>query len=203
MNTPAKQKNFIRDLYDYVLRLANHPKAELALFVVAFAESSFFPIPPDVMLIPMVLVRMDRAFRYAFVCTMGSVLGGVVGYFIGQIFYDAVGNNIIAFYGLQDSFQTLKQWYAEYDVYIVGVAGFSPIPYKLFTITSGMLEADLVKFFFASLISRGARFFIVAWLLWRGGRRFKGWIEYNLNPLTMAACIALIMFIVMVKILAH
>lgn len=190
-----------KELYNKVLRLASHPKAELALFAVAFAESSFFPIPPDVLLIPMVLVRFDRAFRYATVCTVGSVLGGILGYFIGATFYGTVGSGIISFYNLQDGFAAFQGWYQLYDAYIVAVAGFSPIPYKIFTIASGMMGADLEKFIVASALSRGARFFLIAWLLWRGGAPFKQWVETNLYPLTMAASIVFILGIVTIKFL--
>jgi len=191
----------LKQLYNWVLHMASHPRAELVLFAVAFAESSFFPIPPDALLIPMIIVNFDRAFRYALVCTIGSVLGGVFGYAIGAVAFDSVGQWAVNFYGMQESFDVLKGWYQEYDVYIVGVAGFSPIPYKVFTIFSGFMQANLASFIIASFISRGARFMLVAWLLWRGGPRFKTWIETNLYPLTMAAGIILIMGIVLVKFL--
>ena len=191
----------VRSLYQSVLNLASHPKAELALFLLAFAESSFFPIPPDALLIPMVIVNFNKAFRYAFICTAGSVLGGIFGYLLGYAFYDTVGQPIIALYEAQHLFAKFQGWYHEYDVYIVGVAGFSPIPYKVFTIASGMLHADLWNFILASVLSRGARFFLVAWLLWRGGPAFKGWIETNLYPLTMAAGIVFILGVVAIKIL--
>jgi membrane protein YqaA with SNARE-associated domain len=192
-----------RELYEKVLKLASHPHAEMWLFAVAFAESSFFPIPPDVLLIPMVIVNFDRAFRYALICTAGSVLGGVAGFMIGSIFYDTLGTNIISFYGMDNAFDKFKTWYAEYDIYIIGVAGFSPIPYKIFTIASGMLQADLMKFVIASTISRGARFFIISWLLWRGGASFKGWIEHNFKVITMVVSAALILAIVLLKFMVE
>ncbi|MBI1362654.1 MAG: DedA family protein [Proteobacteria bacterium] len=191
----------IKQLYNWVLQMASHPQAEMVLFIVAFAESSFFPIPPDALLIPMIIVHFDKAFRYALVCTAGSVLGGIFGYAIGALAFDSIGQWAVSFYGMQDSFELLQKWYREYDVYIVGVAGFSPIPYKVFTIFSGFMHAYLPSFVMASTISRGARFFLIAWLLWRGGPRFKTWIETNLYPLTMAAGIILIMAIVLVKFL--
>lgn len=188
-----------KELYNRVLRMASHPKAEWALFAIAFIESSVFPIPPDVLLIPMVLVNFDKAFRFALICTIGSVFGGVLGYGIGAAFFETAGQWVINFYNMQDGFTTLQTWYKEYDVYIVGVAGFSPIPYKLFTITTGAMGGDLDKFIAASAISRGARFFLIAWLLWRGGAPFKQWIETNLYPLTMAASIVFILGIVLIK----
>ncbi len=191
----------IRQLYNYVMRLAAHPQAELALFLVAFAESSFFPIPPDALLIPMAIVNQSRAFRYAFICTAGSVIGGLLGYLIGFAAFDTIGQWAIAFYGLAESFAKLSSWYENFDVYIVAVAGFSPIPYKVITIFSGFMHVDIIGFVMASVLSRGARFFLIAWLLWRGGVSLKGWIETNLYPLTMAASIALIFIIVLMKYL--
>lgn len=193
----------LKQLYNYILRLASHKNAELALFVMAFAESSFFPIPPDTLLIPMVIVNFNRAFRTAFICTLGSVLGGLFGYFIGAVAFDTVGRAAIHFYHLQSEFDVLQSWYRAYDVYIVGVAGFSPIPYKVFTIFSGFMHINISGFIVASALSRGARFFLIAWLLWRGGPSFKGWIETNLYPITMASSIALIIAIVLVKYVAQ
>lgn len=191
----------LKNLYHRVLGYASHPKAELALFTVAFIESSFFPIPPDILLIPMVLVAFDKAFRYAFVCTLGSVLGGIFGYVIGHFFFDALGQPLVDMYHLADKLEVLRTWYAEYDVFIVGAAGFSPIPYKVFTIFSGMMQADFMQFVLASILSRGARFFLIAWLLWRGGARFKNWIETNFYVLTMAGTVALILLFVLGKLL--
>jgi membrane protein YqaA with SNARE-associated domain len=190
----------MRTLYDRVLHYAARPEAPWVLFIVAFAESSIFPIPPDVLLIPMVLVAFDRAFYYATICTLGSVLGGIAGYAIGYFVFGTVGQPIVDFYGAQETFDALQAWYAEYDVFIVGAAGFSPIPYKIFTILSGFMQADIGQFFLASLLSRGARFFLIAWLLWRGGPRFKGWIEKNFYPLTMAGTVIILLLLVLVKI---
>ena len=189
----------LKQLYDSVLKLASHPKAEMWLFLVAFAESSFFPVPPDVLLIPMVIVNFDKAFRYALVCTVGSVLGGIFGYAIGAMFYGTAGEAIIAFYNLGEYFTKFQGWYKAYDAVIIGIAGFSPIPYKIFTIASGMMDVNLFNFIVASALSRGARFFIIAWLLWRGGVKFKSWIEDNFYPLTMAAAVILVLLIVIVK----
>lgn len=189
----------LKTLYNKVMRMAGHKNAELVLFVVAFIESSVFPIPPDVLLIPMVIMNFDKAFRYAALCTIGSVLGGVFGYAIGYYFHDAVGMQLINFYGKQEAFAQFQQWYAEFDVYIVAMAGITPLPYKVVTIASGMLQANLLSFVVASAISRALRFFLIAWLLWRGGPEFKGWIERNLYPLTMAAGIALILIVVLFK----
>ena len=189
----------LKQLYSYVMSLASHPKAEMVLFIVAFVESSFFPIPPDVILIPMIVVNFDRAFRYAFICTLGSVIGGVAGYGIGYFLFDSVGEDIIKFYGVEKHFETFREWYAEFDVYIVAVAGVTPLPYKVVTIASGILQANFASFLIASALSRGVRFYLVAWLLWRGGPSLKGWIERKLYPLTMAAGIVFILAVVMIK----
>lgn len=191
----------IKQLYDMVLRLASHPKAEMWLFLVAFAESSFFPIPPDVLLIPMCLVAFNKAFRYAAICTIGSVLGGAFGYAIGRMFFDTVGAAVIDIYGIQEKFADLQSWYDIYDWAIITVAGFSPIPYKIFTILSGMVGMNIVTFLTMSFISRGLRFFLIAWLLWRGGLPFKAWIEDNMYALTMGASIILILGIVVYNLL--
>ncbi len=189
----------MKSLYDRVLLLASHPRAELILFLTAFAESSVFPVPPDILLIPMVLANFDKAFRLALVCTVGSVLGGLFGYGIGYLFYETAGRAIIDFYGIGAYYDSFQKLYNEFHVYIVAMAGFSPIPYKIFTIASGAFEANIVGFTIASALSRGARFFLIAWLLWRGGPSFKGWIENNLYPITMVASLALILIVVFVK----
>ncbi|MDD9912859.1 MAG: DedA family protein [Alphaproteobacteria bacterium] len=191
----------MKSLYNRVLYYASRPEAPWVLFIVAFLESSFFPIPPDVLLIPMVLVAFDRAFYYAFLCTLGSVLGGILGYFIGMLAFDSIGQAIIDFWHLESKFGILQQWYQEYDVFIVAAAGFSPIPYKIFTIFSGFMEADFFQFTVASTLSRGARFFLIAWLLWRGGPRFKDWIEKNFYPLTMVGTLVILLLLVLVKVL--
>lgn len=190
----------IRSLYNTTLKYAEHPKAEWVLFAVAFMESSFFPIPPDVLLMPMVLACLDKAFRYATICTLGSVLGGIAGYLIGYFFHDTVGMGIVEFYNAEAKFDKLKTWYDAYDVYIVALAGVSPIPYKVFTILSGMLQANFVGFVTASALSRGLRFFLIATLLWKGGAKFKNWIERNLYPLTFVVGFMLVGLIVLFKV---
>lgn len=190
----------LQGMYNAVLRYADHPRAEWVLFFVAFIESSFFPIPPDVLLIPMILVNFDKAFRYAFICTLGSVLGGVAGYAMGYFFYDTIGMAIVNFYGAAEKFQNFQEWYAKYDIYIVALGGITPIPYKIVTIGSGLVSANLFNFIWVSVIARAIRFYIVAWLLWRGGASFKGWIENNLYPITMAVGVAFILIVVLLKV---
>jgi membrane protein YqaA with SNARE-associated domain len=128
--------------------------------------------------------------------TLGSVLGGVFGYIMGAMFQQEIGMKIIDFYGMTGNFDMIKAWYQEWDYLIVGTAGFSPIPYKIFTITSGMFNIDFAGFVTVSFLSRGARFFLIAWILWRGGPELKVWIERNLYPLTMFAGIAIILAVV-------
>ena len=185
----------------YVSRLASNPRSELALFGISFAEAAFFPVQPDALLIPMVVLKQQNAFRYAFICTLGFILGGIISYLIGYALYKAVGAWAINFYGGGHAFSIIQEWYYEFSIYIVGVAGFSPIPYKAFTLFSGFMGAGFTTFVLASIVSRGARFYLIAWLLWRSGTSIKGWIETNLYPLTMAASIALILTIVLIKYL--
>ena len=192
-------KKLIQSMYDRVLSYAAHPKAEWVLFAVAFIESSVFPIPPDVLLIPMIMVHFDRAFRYAFICTAGSVLGGIAGYGLGYFFYDTVGAGLIALYGAEHKFEEFRQWYADYDVYIVAMAGITPMPYKVVTVASGLFQAHFINFVAASAISRAIRFFLIAWLMWKGGPGVKAWIEKNLYALTMAVGMAFILLVVFLK----
>ena len=190
----------LKALYDKTLAYAATPQAPYVLFCVAFLESSVFPIPPDVLLIPMVLARLEKAFFYAMLCTVGSVLGGIFGYAIGYFAFDTVAQPILDFYHAQAKFAQLQGWYEEYDIWIVAAAGFSPIPYKVFTVLTGVMQANFWQFVVASALSRGARFFLIAWLLWRGGSSFKGWIERNFYPLTMWSVVVLLILVVMIKV---
>lgn len=182
----------LRKLYDWIMNLAGHKHAQWILAIVAFAESSFFPIPPDAMLVPMTLAQRQKAWWYAFVCTVGSVLGGIAGYFIGYWLFDTVGQWIIDLYGLQHGFDKLKSWYLEYGLLIVFVAGFTPIPYKVFTISSGVTHLSLPLFVVGSIVSRGLRFLIVCGLIYWFGPTIKTFIEKYLGWLTLLACVVLI-----------
>ena len=185
--TEAKPGNdgLIRRLYNWVLEWMQTPYGVWVLFLVAVAESSFFPIPPDVLLIPMVLAAPTRAWRIAFVCSVASVFGGIFGYYIGYALFDAVGQPIIDFYGMQEKFIWFQAKYNEWGAWIVSLAGFSPIPYKVFTIASGMTEMSLSTFIIASALSRTARFFLVAALLWKFGAPIRDFIEKRLGLLTL------------------
>jgi len=191
----------LRKLYDWVMALAGHKHAEWILALVSFAESTFFPIPPDAMLIPMTLAERKKAWRYAFICTIASVLGGIAGYFIGAVLFDTIGQAIIDFYGLQSGFAKLKNWYGEYGLLIVFVAGFTPIPYKVFTISSGLTHLSLPLFIIGSIVSRGLRFFLVCGLIYWFGPTIKDFIERYLGWLTLLACIMLIGGFVALKFL--
>ena len=180
----GRRRSPLRALYDWTLALAGHRRAEWALGVISFLESSIFPIPPDVMLMPMVLAARERAWRLATVCTLASVAGGLAGYGIGLFLFDTIGQPILDFYGYAEKFSSFQGMYNEYGAWIVFGAGFSPIPYKVFTIASGVTQLDILTFFVASTLSRGARFFLVAGLLWRFGTPIRAFIERWLGLLT-------------------
>ena len=175
----------LRGLYDWTMALAARPHAIWALAIIAFVESSVFPIPPDVLLLPMVLAARAKAWRIAAVCTVASVAGGLAGYGIGFGLYESLGRPIIEFYGYADKYATFQSYYNEWGAWIVFGAGLTPIPYKVFTIASGVTHLDVVVFTVASLISRGLRFFLVAGLLWYFGEPIRIFIERHLGKLTI------------------
>ena len=164
--------------------LAAHRHAMWALAAIAFIESSVFPIPPDVLIIPMVLAARERAWRIAAVATVASVLGGMLGYGIGALLFEAVGRPILEIYGYMDKFAAFQARFAEWGAWIVAAFGFTPFPYKVITITSGVVHLDLLVFTVASALSRGARFFLVVALLWWFGPPIRAFIEKNLPALT-------------------
>ena len=168
-------------LYDAVIRYAQHPQAVWILAAVSFAESSCFPIPPDVMLIPMMIARPSRSFFYAGVCTAASVTGGFFGYAIGWFLYDAVAVPIFTFYGYMDKLQVFVNAYNQFGAWIVAAAGFTPFPYKVITILSGMTHLNLGVFAIASVLSRGGRFFLLGALLWKFGAPMEKFIEKHLG----------------------
>lgn len=182
----------IRRLYDYIIALSGRPGAMKALAAVSFAESSFFPIPPDAMLIPMVLAQRDKAWRIATVCTIASVLGGIVGYAIGYFLLETVGGWIIRLYGLEAGLADFRARYAEWGLWIILIKGMTPIPYKLVTIASGAAQFDIWVFTIASIVTRGARFFLVAALLWRFGAPIQDFVEKRLTLLTTLLIVCVI-----------
>lgn len=168
-------------MYDWCIAAADKPYALWLMGAVSFAESSFFPIPPDVMLIPMSLARPQKAWLYALVCTVTSVAGGIVGYAIGALLYDSIGQWLINLYGYGDKVEAFRASYAEYGAWIILLKGLTPIPYKLVTITSGFANYNLLLFVVFSIIARGGRFFIVAIVLNRYGTWIREVIEKRLG----------------------
>ena len=200
--------NWLKQMYNWVLKWAETPYGPLALFILAFVESIFFPIPPDVLLIALALGSSAKAFRLALNCTIGSVSGAFVGYAIGHFawitssgeftgFANFFFNNIPGF--SVSLYNSIKALFIEWDFWIIFTAGFTPIPYKVFTITSGVFDINIIMFFIASLISRGARFFLVAFLIWKFGPSIKRFIEKYFNMLAMGFTVVLIGGFVAIK----
>ena len=175
----------LKKLYNKILLISAKPKAEVFLGTIAFTESSFFPIPPDLLLLPMALARSLKWLRLAIITTFFSVLGGIFGYFIGVFLWDTIGQSIIEFYHLENQFDLFKKNYTEKGALIVFVAGFTPIPYKLITISSGGMHLDLITFIIASFISRGARFFILTGIIRLFGDAAKKLIDKYFSILTL------------------
>ncbi len=172
-------------LYDRVLQWSRHPHAERYLGAMSFAESSFFPIPPDVMLGPMCLAAPGRAWRYAAITTLTSVLGGIAGYGIGYLLFEAIQPWLMTTHYWPAYVQS-REWFDAYGVLVVFVAGFSPIPYKIFTIAAGVASLNPLLFVLASAVGRGARFFLVAGLIRAGGERFEAGIRQHVERLGWA-----------------
>jgi membrane protein YqaA with SNARE-associated domain len=168
-------------MYDWVLRMAHHRHALPALAAVAFAESSFFPIPPDAMVVPMVIARRDQAYRIAAVCTVFSVLGAMLGYAIGYFLLESLGHWLIQLYHMQGKIAQFQTTYAEYGAAIILLKGLTPIPFKLVTIASGIAHFNFALFVILCAVTRGARFFIIAALLKRFGAPVQAFIEQRLN----------------------
>jgi len=156
-------------LYDRVLSWSHHPRARSILAALSFSESVIFPIPPDVMLAPMAMTQPSRAWHFALITTVASVLGGLAGYLLGWLAFDSLVVPAIEWLGYQDKLITVQGWFTTWGFWIVFIAGFSPIPYKLFTVTAGMMSVALLPFVVASTLSRGLRFYLVAWLMKSGG----------------------------------
>ena len=191
----------LRRLYDWCIAAADKPYAAWIMGVVSFAESSIFPIPPDTMLIPMSLARPDKAYRFAFLCTWTSVLGGVVGYLIGAWLYDSVGQWLINLYGYGDKVEVFRETYRLYGAWIILLKGLTPIPYKLVTISSGFVGYNFIWFVVLSVITRGARFYVLAFLLHRYGAQARVIIERRLGLWTaIGAGVVVIGFIIVYRV---
>ena len=191
--------NFVKKLYDWVLSWSESKWGALALFVLAFAESSFFPVPPDVLLIALCIGATAKSFRFAAICPLGSVLGALVGYAIGHYAwiapdgsYTALADWCYAHIFSPEKFNEVKALYDKWNFWIVFTAGFTPLPYKLFTISGGLFSINLPMFVVASIVSRGLRFFLVAGLIWKFGAPIKSFIDKYFNWLAIAFTVLLI-----------
>jgi len=192
--------NFVRKIYDYIINLSSNKHALWWLFAISFVESSFFPIPPDIMLIPMILATPKQAWKIAGVCTLASVIGAYLGYVIGICFFDLIAKPLLEFYGYLDKFNEFKNLYSEYGAWIVFGAGITPFPYKIITIASGVVHLNLVIFTIASIIARGLRFFVIAWLLKTYGEKMRLFIEKNLGWLSVLFLVLLIGGFLLIKL---
>ncbi len=181
----------LRGLYNWTLSLAQSPYALWALAIVAFVESSFFPIPPDVLMIPMIIARPSRAFVIAGVATVASVLGGMFGYYIGFALMETVGQPILDFYGKGDAFAEFAVKYNEWGAWAVLTAGVTPFPFKVITIASGVTQLSLPVFIISAIVARGLRFFLVALLLWKFGAPIRDFIERRLGLVFIVFCVLL------------
>lgn len=191
----------LQKTYDWMMEKAAHRHAVWWLAAISFIESSIFPIPPDLMLIPMVLAAPTRWFRLALICTISSVIGGYLGYAIGYYFMDSVGAAILAAFHLTEKFAAFKPLVDEYGVWVIIVKGATPIPYKLITIAAGAFHFDLAHFTFASIIARGMRFFLVAVLLWQFGPPIRHFVETRLKLVTTALVVLMVAGVAVLKLL--
>jgi len=182
----------LRRLYHWTLSWADHPNAGRALFAIAVIEASVFPIPPDILLIALALGRPEASFRFAALSTAGSVVGAAIGYAIGMFLFTAVALPVMEFYNAMDTFHQVQQWFVEYGVVMILIAGFSPVPFKVFTIAAGAFGLSFPAFLAAALVSRGTRFYLEAALLRWGGARLRGWVEQYFEWLTVAVAVAVI-----------
>ncbi|MDH3234036.1 MAG: DedA family protein [Alphaproteobacteria bacterium] len=182
----------LRPLYDWTMGLAAHRHALAALAIVSFAEASFFPIPADILLIPMIIATREKAWRIALTCTIASVLGGMFGYGIGFFLFETLGKWVLDFYGYAEQFARYQSLYNKHGFWIVMVGGLTPLPYKVVTIASGLAKQDLFTFVLGSGISRGLRYFAVALLLYHFGPPIRDWIE---RRMALAATIFVVLLI--------
>ena len=189
----------LRRLYDVCMEWLEKPYGIYVLFIIAFVESSFFPLPPDVFLIALCISVPSRSFKYAAVCAVGSVLGGAFGYGLGLWAMESVGRPIVEWYGFADKYEEVQRLYREYDALAIFAAGFTPLPYKLFTITAGAFDINFPKFILVSLLSRSARFFLVAAFIYKFGAPVKEYIEKYFNILSIVFMILLVAGFAMVK----
>ncbi len=193
--------NFLKKTYNWTLEKAQHKNAKWYLSLISFAESSFFPIPPDILLIPMALASKAKALFYAFICTLFSVLGGILGYAIGYFFYNSVGIYIVELYHLENSFNIFEDYYKEFGILIVLGAGITPFPYKFITIASGVFGLNIFLFIIVSIIGRGLRFYLIAILLYFFGQKINLIIDKYFNILTIVFFILLVGSVFIIRFL--
>lgn len=193
--------NIVRRLYDWMLSWADSPWGSLALFLFAMAEAIFFPVPPDVLLIALCLGAPRKSFRYAIICTLGSVIGAIIGFGLGAFLWDVVGDWFIPSVFSQAAFDAVAAKFAQWNFWLVFTAGFTPIPYKLITVSAGVClgVGELGVFVLASIISRGMRFFLVSWLIWKFGAPIKRFIDKYFNLCAIAFTLLLIGGFVLIK----
>jgi len=191
----------VRYMYDKTLALSEHPKAAWWLAIISFMESSFFPIPPDVLLLPLCLANRKKAMKLAFICTMASIAGGVLGYLIGAYAFDSIGQSIIGFYGAEDKYETFRSWYENYGGAVVFIAGLTPIPYKVITISSGVFAFSMPQFLLLSLAARGLRFGLEGLLVRHFGESAMVIIDRHFNKLTILGAVLLVGGFLVIKLL--
>jgi membrane protein YqaA with SNARE-associated domain len=199
----TEKAGFVRKLYDWVLHWAETPYGSLALIILAFAESSFFPVPPDVLLIALALSIPKKSFFYAFESSLSSVIGGIFGYYIGVALMDIIGWKIIDFYNARELFTQLFATFNEYNFWAVLIAAITPIPYKVFTISAGAAKANFAVFMMASIIGRSIRFFAVGTLIYLFGERIRNFIDKYFNLLSIVFVILLIGGFILIKYAFH
>ncbi|MDQ7003754.1 MAG: YqaA family protein [Ghiorsea sp.] len=197
----VKKESWLRRLYHWTLSWSDHPSARYALFFIALIESSIFPIPPDILLIALALGKPQWGMRLAAITTAGSTVGAAVGYAIGFFLFASIGQPIIDFYGLGTQYLKAEDWFIAYGVAIVLIAGFSPVPFKVITIAAGAFGLDFMLFMLASVVSRGARFFLVGALMQWGGARVRNFVEKHFEWITIGATLLVIAGFITISLL--
>ena len=192
--------NLLKSLYNWTLKKAEHKYSSWILSIVSFSESSFFPIPPDVLLIPMIIAKRTKAWTYALICTLSSVIGGIAGYAIGFFLFNSIGILIVEFYHLSNSFNTFENYYKEYGILIVLGAGFTPFPFKFMTIASGVFSLNIFLFILTALVARGLRFYLLASLLFIFGEKIKILIDKYFNILAVLFFVLLLGSFMLIKL---
>ena len=192
--------NLLRSLYNWTLKKAEHKYSSWILSIVSFSESSFFPIPPDVLLIPMIIAKRTKAWTYALICTLSSVIGGIAGYAIGFFLFNSIGILIVEFYHLSNSFNIFENYYKEYGILIVLGAGFTPFPFKFITIASGVFSLNIFLFILTAFVARGLRFYLLACLLFIFGEKIKILIDKYFNILAVLFFILLLGSFMLIKL---